>query len=365
MPARVGPERLTAFVERVLQALGVPDDDAATVAGILVEADLRGVESHGVTRLAGYASMIRAGLLNPKPSVRTLRDTPTTAMLDGDMGFGMVVAKRAMELAIAKARAQGVGAVTARNITHTGMIGFYTMMAAREGLVGLALNNGPAIVPPFGGRTPTYATNPFSAAFPAGEEAPIVLDMATTVVAGGKLRLAAKKGRRIPPDWALDRRGLPTTDPEEALLRGFLQWAGGYKGFGLATVVEVLGGVLSGGRFGTDVPPLRVFGRDPLVTSGFYLALDVERFMPLAEFRARVDRLVRQVRASRRAPGVRRIQVAGEPESRRRAERARLGVPLGGVVLKELRALARELGVRFALGAAPVRGAGSATRGEG
>src|SRR5262245_11281718 len=237
---RVSAERLRRFIEQVFGAAGAPASDAATVAEVLVEADLRGGESHGSTRVAGYLSMIRLGLLNPSPDIRLLRDTVTTAMFDGDRAFGIVVARRAMQLAIDKARGAGMGCVTARNVTHTGLVGFYPMMAARAGFIGLAMNNGPAILPPFGGITPTYATNPFAAAFPAGRREPIVLDMATSVVAGGKLRLAAKKGSEIPDTWALDRHGKPTTDPAEAIQHGFMQWAGGYKGFGLATVVEVL-----------------------------------------------------------------------------------------------------------------------------
>jgi LDH2 family malate/lactate/ureidoglycolate dehydrogenase len=342
---RVSPEELRALIERIFLAAGAPAADAATVAEVLVEADLRGVESHGSTRVAGYVSMIRRGLLNPTPDVRMLRDTPVTGMLEGDRAFGMVVAKRSMELAIEKARAHGVGCVTARNVTHTGLVGFYPMMAARAGLIGLAMNNGPAILPPFGGVTPTYATNPFAAAFPAGRREPIVLDMATSVVAGGKLRLAAKKGFDIPDTWALDRHGKPTTDPAEAIQHGFMQWAGGYKGFGVATVVEVLGGVLSGGLFGTDVPPMKDFGREPLITSAFYLALDPERFMPLEEFRARIDRLVDQVKASEPASGVEEVLIAGEPEARCKVERLRDGIPLSAVVRDELREVARELAV--------------------
>jgi LDH2 family malate/lactate/ureidoglycolate dehydrogenase len=286
--------------------------------------------------------MMRLGLLNPKPRITILKDAPTTAMLEGDNGFGMVVAKQAMRMAMEKAAALGLGCVTARNVTHTGMVGFYTMMAARAGLIGLSVNNGPSIVPPFGGTTPTYATNPISVAIPAGDEQPIVLDMANTMAAGGKLRLAAKKGLPIPPTWAFDRHGQPTTDPQEALLHGFLQWAGGYKGFGIATVVEVLGGVLSGGLFGTDVPPMKVFGTDPLITGAFYLAIDPARFMPLDEFRARVDRLIRQIKSSERAAGVDEVLVAGEPEFRRHAERSRNGIPLSEVVYRELGALAEE-----------------------
>lgn len=348
----VRPEWLRLFVARLFAALGVPESDAETVAEVLVEADLRGVESHGTTRVAGYVSMIRLGLLNPAPKVEVLKETPSIAMLEGDNGFGMVVAKRAMRMAMEKAAGAGIACVTARNITHTGMVGFYPMMAARAGLIGLALNNGPAIVPPFGGTTPTLATNPIALAFPAGEEQPLVLDMATTMAAGGKLRLAAKKGMPIPPTWALDRNGVPTTDPEEALLHGFLQWAGGYKGFGIATVVEVLGGVLSGGLFGTDVPPLKVFGKDPLVSSAFYLAINPAHFMPLDEFKGRVDRLVRQIKSSGRAAGVDEVLVAGEIEFRRYADRSQHGIPLSEVVYRELGTLAEEFRLPFDLAGA-------------
>ena len=174
--------------------------------------------------------------------------------------------------------------------------------------------------------------------------------MATSVVAGGKLRLAAKKGAEIPDTWALDRYGKPTTDPVEAIQHGFMQWAGGYKGFGLATVVEVLGGVLSGGLFGTDVPQLKDFGREPLVTSAFYLAIDPERFMPIDEFRARIDRLVDHVKASELASGVEEVFIAGEPEARRKSDRLRDGIPVSDVVLEELRATAHSLGLRANLG---------------
>jgi LDH2 family malate/lactate/ureidoglycolate dehydrogenase len=342
------PDKLRALITRLFAAAGVPAGDAATVAEVLVEADLRGVESHGSTRVAGYLSMMKLGLLNPRPKVEVLRDTPAIAMLEGDNGFGMVVARRAMRTAMDKAKAIGVACVTVRNVTHTGLVGFYPMMAAAEGLIGLAMNNGPKILPPFGGTTPTYATNPFAAAFPGAKD-PIVLDMATSVVAGGKLRLAAKKGAPIPPDWALDREGVPTTDPSEAIFHGFMQWAGGYKGFGLATVVEVLGGVLSGGLFGTDVPAMKTFGKEPLVTSAFYLAIDPGQFMPVEQFRDRVTRLVEMVKASGRAKGVEEVYVAGEIEFRRKAERLRNGIPLSDVVRDELRGLAADAGVPFDL----------------
>ncbi len=345
----VRPEPLRAVIGRLFTAAGAPQADAETVAEVLVEADLRGVESHGSTRVAGYISMIRLGLLNPRPSVQVLRETDSMAMLEGDQAFGIVVARRAMEMAIDKGRAAGIACVTARNVTHTGMVGFYPMMAAQRGLIGLSCNNGPTIVPPFGGKTPTLATNPFTVAVPAGQELPIVLDMATSIVAAGKLRQAGKKGAPIPADWALDRHGVPTTDPEEAIFHGFLQWAGGYKGFGLATIVEVLGGVLSGGLFGRDVPAMKDFGKEPLVTSAFFMTINPEAFMPLDQFCARVDRLVRHIKASEPAAGAREVFVAGELEFRRKAERQRDGIPLSAVVWRELEGLAAEYHVPFGL----------------
>ncbi len=347
---QVRPERLRTLIAGLFEAAGAPAEDAAAVAEVLVEADLRGVESHGSTRVAGYLAMIRRGMLNPRPNVQVLKETPSMAMIEGDRAFGIVVAKRAMRMAMDKARNTTIACVTVRNVTHTGMIGFYPMMAARAGLIGLTMNNGPAILPPFGGRTPTYATNPYAAAFPAGDEDPVVLDMATSIVAGGKLRLAAKKGGAIPREWALDRHGVPTTDPQEALLHGFIQWTGGYKGFGMATVVELLSGVLSGGLFGTDVPPMKQFGQEPLITSAFYMALDPSHFMPLAEFEARTRRLKAMIKASERAQGVEEIFVPGEPEFRKKAERLQSGIPLSGVVYAELREHAEAAGVPFELG---------------
>ncbi|MBI2872110.1 MAG: Ldh family oxidoreductase [Chloroflexi bacterium] len=351
--------KLRAFVRDVLTAMNVPRQDAETVSEILVEADLRGVDSHGVTRLGGYVQMIRSGIINPRPKIQVVKETPSTAVIDGDKAFGMPVAKRAMEMTLDKAKQVGLAGVTARNMSHTGMVGFYTMMAASRGMVGMAMNNGPTIVPPFGGITPNLSTNPMSVAFPAGKEEPIVLDMATTVVAGGKFRLAAKKGLPIPKEWALDRSGVPTDDPNEAIEHGFFQWAGGYKGFGLATMVEVLGGVLSGGLFGQEVPPMIHFGKDPITSSGFYLAIDIERFMPLAEFQGRVDTLVRQLLSSKLAKGVERIYVAGGPEFERKRQRTREGIPLSAPVYEELLRLSRELELPFDLAFSGPRAGGS------
>ena len=345
----VREKNLKSYVAKVLQSVGSSPEDSLFVAEVLVEADLRGVESHGVTRLPGYISMIENDLLNLSPNIKILKDSGATASIDGDMGFGMLTAFKGMSIAIVKARDFGVGAVTASNMAHTGMVGFFTMHAAQKGFIGMAMNNGPTIVPPFGGLTPTYATNPFSVAFPSTDGKPIVLDMATSMVAAGKLRLAAKKGETIPSDWGIDKDGNETTDPEQVIHGGFLQWAGGYKGFGLATMVEILGGVLSGGLFGLKMPALVNFGQDPLIANGFYLAIDIERFMPLEIFGQKISSLVQDVKSSKKIKGVEQIYMPGEPEFENKAKRLESGIPLNENVFNDLKDLSHKFELSFDL----------------
>ena len=329
---RVEASGLREFAARLLNETGVQKTDAESIAEVLVEADLRGVDSHGVTRLAGYIQLMETDRVNPRPDIRCLKDSGTTLLLD-------TVIKRAEE--------GGMACASLRNISHTGMIGWYTMRAARKGMIGIAMNNGPCMVPPFGGKDPFLATNPISIAAP-GSTHPVVLDMATTVVAAGKIRLAEKSGTTIPDSWALDREGVPTTDPTEAIQRGFFQWTGGYKGFGLALMVEIMTGVLSGGLFGQDVPGMVEFGRDPLVSHGFYAAIKIDRFMPLSNFHKRVDELVAQAHSSRRSVSENPVLVAGEKESLCRLERLEKGIPLSRNVFTELENLGKSRGVATA-----------------
>jgi len=343
----VAADELRRFVTAVLEHAYVLRPDAEFVARVLVEADLRGVDSHGVTRLPGYLEMIERGLLRTQPDIRVVTDAGACALMDGDLGFGMLVARDGMAQAIDRAKRHGLGMVVARQAVHTGLVGYYTMTAADQGCIGIAMNNGPTIVPAFGGVTPIYATNPISAAFPAHHEEPVVLDMATSMVAAGKLRLAAKKGARIPTDWGTDANGKPTDDPVEVISNGFLQWAGGHKGYGLATVIELMTGVLSGGTFGFDSPALKHFGRDSLVQSATFIAIDIERFMPLEAYKSRVDRLVRDIHASKPAAGVKRVYAPGEPEFEHRRERMARGIPLSGAVFEELAVVGSRTGQRL------------------
>ena len=341
---RVKASGLREFAARILNETGVQKADAQSIAEVLVEADLRGVDSHGVTRLAGYIQLMEADRVNPRPNIRCLKDSGTTLLFDGDRGVGILAARHAMDSVIKRTEEGGIACATLRNISHTGMIGWYTMRAARKGMIGIAMNNGPCMVPPFGGKDPLLATNPISIAAP-GSTHPVVLDMATTVVAAGKIRLAEKRGDTIPDYWALDREGVPTTDPTEAIQRGFFQWTGDYKGFGLALMVEILTGVLSGGLFGHDVPGMVEFGRDPLVSHGFYAAIKIDRFMPLADFHKRVDDLVSQAHSSRRTVSENPVLVAGEKESQCRMERLEKGIPLSRTVFTELENLGKARGI--------------------
>jgi ureidoglycolate dehydrogenase (NAD+) len=335
-PVLVDSVRLRTLTEAVLEAVGFRSSDAAAVAEVLVEADLRGVDSHGMTRLHGYLEMIDAGHVNPRPAVTVERESGSTVLLDGDSGIGIIAAKQAMDRAISLSAESGIACVSLRNVSHTGLVGWYTMRAARQGLIGIAMNNGPCMTPAFGGLDPVAATNPISIAAPSGGPHPIVLDMATTTVAAGKIRLAQKLGQPIPADWGLDRDGQPCTDPAEVIDNGFYQWAGGYKGFGLATMIEILTGVLSGGLFGQDVPTLVDYGKDPLISNGFYAAIDVERFLPLEDFCARVDRLVEQVRATEPIDASQPVMVAGDKELACREIRLKQGIPLSHQVADEL-----------------------------
>lgn len=328
---------LAAYCTRILIGLGVPEDQAEVVAGSLVEADLRGVESHGVHLMALYADRLRAGHLQARTEVTVLRDEGASAVLDGGCGLGQITGITAMDLAVAKAREFGVGTVAVRNSSHLGALGWYTMRAAEQGCVALAAQNGPPFVPPFGGVTGIFSTNPMSYAIPAGEEPMLVLDMATTAVAGNRVLLAQKRGdATIPEGWANDDRGRPTTDPAQASVR-HLQWFGGYKGYGIALFIEIIAGIMTGASFGlVDREPGALTGFDRVTRGYVFIALDVNHYVPLADFRADVDRLVRDIHASERAEGVAAVMVPGELEHQRRAARLADGIPLAPALVEEL-----------------------------
>lgn len=342
----IAADRLRGYCARVLEGLGVPAGQAMIVAESLVEADLRGVDSHGVHLMQLYADRLRGGHLRGLTEVTVIRDDGASALLDGGQGLGQISGMAAVDLAVEKARVFGTAAVAVRNSSHLGALGWYTMRGAAAGCITLAAQNGPPFVPPFGGITGIFSTNPISYAVPAGEEPMLVLDMATTAVAGNRVLLAQKRGdAEIPPGWASDAQGRPTTDPARASVRN-LQWFGGYKGYGIALLVEVLAGVLTGASFGlVDREPGELTGFDRVTRGALFVALDPGHFGPMEQFRADVDRLVRDVHASEPAEGVERPLVPGELEHLRRLERLERGIPLAGALVSELERLGNEVGV--------------------
>jgi LDH2 family malate/lactate/ureidoglycolate dehydrogenase len=317
--------------------------DAEAIAQLMAEADLQGSDGHGSIRLAPYLKRIRAGGVNLNPEIRVVRERSGMALIHGDNGMGHLVMKRAAELAIAKARDAGVAWVGAQWSNHAGPASLYARMALENGMIGLYFAVGNANhLPPWGGLEMLLSTNPVAVAVPAGDEPPIVLDMATTVAAYGKVKAKAAKGESMPEGWMIDREGKPLTDPKRAS-EGFLLPIGGYKGYGLALVVGLLAGTLNGAAMGKDVIDFNADTASATNTGQAILAIDPAAFGDLHEFKQSVDRLVRDLRASERMPGVERIWMPGEQSHERRIAYARDGIPLAPAVWTALDGVAKDL----------------------
>jgi LDH2 family malate/lactate/ureidoglycolate dehydrogenase len=333
-----------AFARRLLLAHGVPDEDAATVAACLVGADLRGVDTHGLCRLPGYLDRLRRGLINPRPVLKPERVTPVAAALDGQNGFGFVVGARAMQEAIAIAREFGVGVVSARRSTHFGMAAAYVLQALDAGLISLVFSNASPAMPPWGARTALLGTNPFAAGAPAGRHPPFLLDMSPAVAARGKIRRAERRGEKIPLGYALDADGQETSDPKAAL-GGVVLPIGTYKGSGLAMLMDIFGGVISGANYGGDVgDQYKAYDR-PQDVGHFFLAMKPDLFVPEEDYRGRMDTLIERVHASPTAQGFDEVLMPGEPERRHEDERRRCGIPYSANEVAPLQEEAAKAGV--------------------
>lgn len=335
-PRTVEAGALRDFVARLFVHEGVPEADAATVADCLVEANLRGVDTHGVFRAQPYLKRLRLGLVEPRADIRVRRVAAAAAEVDGGNGFGAVIGTRAMAEAVALARESGVGLVSIRHSNHYGMAAYYVLQAIAAGMVGMAFTNSSPALPPWGGRQPFLGTAPMAVGVPGGRRGPFVLDIAMSVLARGNVYMAAKRGEVIPPGLALDSEGRPTTDPQALIDGGTMLPFGGVKGAGLSMLMDILGGVLSGAAFAGGVGnPHKTFDR-PQDVGHLFICYRPDLFMPLDAFRARMDTLVETVKAQPRAAGFDEILIPGEREARTKERRARSGIPLAPEVLQAL-----------------------------
>jgi LDH2 family malate/lactate/ureidoglycolate dehydrogenase len=334
---QIRPEKLKKVIVEILRGFKASESEAELVAECMVFADMRGIDTHGVHFLTLVADRIKAGMIRIPTPLAVISDDGATGLIDGGDGLGQVAACRAMEMSIKKARQFGVGTTLVRNTNNVGSLAFYTLLAAKNGMAGVTSTNGAPSISPWGGMEPFFGTNPVSVAVPTNSGDPVVLDMSASVVARGKIRKAERMKEAIPLGWAADETGTPTTDPAAAM-KGTLLPIGGPKGYGLAFMVDVLAGLLSGSNFGPNVKTFH----QPLGPTGvgvFTMAIDVRRFMPLEQFKGLVQAHILAIRASRKAKGVDRIFLPGEIEAEKEKRSMAEGISLNAPVAERLNQL--------------------------
>jgi len=350
------PEQLFDFTVRAFRHFGVPEEDARTAATVLQAADLRGIDSHGVARLHSYVDMLTLGRIDPTAKVTIVRESPSTATVDGGNGLGLVVGPKANAIAMDKALAAGSGWVSVRNSNHFGIAGYYVLQALERDLIGWAMTNTTRLVAPLWGSERMIGTNPIAIAFPGLEEPAIVIDMATTAAAYGKIEIARRAGKPIPTGWAIDGSGATTTDPNAMIEGGAMlplgsdRDRGGHKGYALAVMVDVLSAVLSGANWGPFVPPFALRQEIPTRSVGkgighFFGALRIDAFIDKGEFKKQIDDLIRTLRTTRPAPTTNGPLIPGDPEREAEKIRRREGIPLVTAVIDELRDISRQTGI--------------------
>ncbi len=349
---RVPADKLKDFVIKVLEKLDVPHEDAEITADILVRADLRGIESHGVARLRRYVDGIKNGVVKTKPNIRIVLETPVSALVDGDYGLGQVIAYKAMKIAIEKAKKNYVGLVGVKNSNHFGIAGYYALMAVKEDMIGLTLTNTRPLVAPTYGKKKVIGTNPIALAAPTKGE-PFVLDMATSVAPSGKLEVAKRLGEKVPEGWGIDPEGKITRDPDMiskgALLPlgGLGEELGGHKGYGLSMAVDILSGILTGANFGPYVGQTQ--GPTPANVGHFFAALRIDAFMPVEEFKERMSKYIEILKKTEKIPGAEEIYIPGEKSAFTEKVRKEKGVALDLKTIDMLKKTAEEFGIPFEL----------------
>ncbi len=350
--------QLRTFTEAIFRAIGCPDADAILAADVLVSADLRGVDSHGVARLPGYVRLYDNDRLNPQPQIRVVHQTPSTAVLDGDQGLGLVVGPAAMAIAIEKARQVGTGWVAVRNSNHFGIAGYHALLAVPHDMIGQAMTHAAPLVAPTFSLDKLLGTNPIAVAVPALNEPPFLADFASTAVAYGKLEILQRKNQSVPEGWAQDADGNATTDAHAIRNGGALlplgsdREHGSHKGYGLGAIVDIFSGVLSGANFGPWVPPFATAGfmtTQESVGAGtghFFGSMRIDAFRPADEFKASMDVWIRRFRQARAVDG-RQVLIPGDPERLMEAERLVNGIPVVEPIIKSLEELGGRFGVKL------------------
>jgi len=329
----VTAQQLRETAVKILRSKGASENDAALVADHLVEANLRGRDSHGISRLLGIMKGIEKKTINPRTKVSVIRETPAMALLDGKHSIGQIVAMKAMTLAIEKAHNTGIGLVSVRNASHIGFLGYYTQWAAKQGTIGIAFTNTEPAMSPTGGAEPILGTNPICIGIPTKGD-PILVDLATSVVARGKILEFQRKGQKIPKGWAINKDGADTEDPAAALEGSLLPIAGA-KGYCLAFAIDVLTGALAGASVGADVKGT-VHTEDICTKGDLFIAIDPHVFTSSRDFLSRVERLQKQVKSCKKAPGVTQIHLPGDPELITRSTRIKEGIPLDEKLWQQL-----------------------------
>ena len=351
----VDPQKLLKFSTKILEKVGLPPEDAAVTARLLVNTDLRGIASHGVAHLGPfYVKGILEGTINIKPDIKMWSGAPSSAVMDGDQGLGFVVGYRAMQEAMARAKVTGIGAVTVRNTTHYGACSAYSLLPVRENnMIGFSSTTGGRKAGAPGGSGPVIGMNAMSFAAPSGKEFPFCLDMATTMAAHGKVEIALRTGQKLPLGWTVDPEGNPITDPkEDATKNGAMVLLGGtpelgiYKGFGLNIMVDVLSSILAGS---VCLPEIRNQPNNPRGCTHFFCAINVSGFLPLEEFKKGMDRMIEVYHGLPKAKSVTRITIPGELEWALEQERRKNGIPLDAEVIRTLKDLSKEFKVDYDL----------------
>jgi len=349
---------LWQFAFEIFQKIGCPEDQARQATDALLSADLRGIDSHGVARLSGYVRLWEAKRINAKPDIRIVHESPSTAVVDGDSGLGLVIAPKAMEIAIEKARQCGTGWVAVKNSNHFGIAGYHAMKALQHDMIGMAMTNASPLVAPTYSVERLLGTNPICVAIPADRQPPFVADFATTTAANGKLEILQRKNKEAPLGWIQDKDGQPSTDPNELKTGGALvplgsdPEHGSHKGFCLGAWVDIFSAVLSGANYGPWVPPFVSFLAPPEDPVGegighFLGAMRVDAFRPANEFKSHMDQWISRFREARTIAGREHIVIPGDPERECEQQRMKDGIPVNPKVVADLQEVAKKFSVKF------------------